>query len=341
MNKKSLKDHISIYFYKTADIAKKYHKNDVITLQFFQRHNDVKLCGINEVIELLVKNTNVDKYSIKYLPEGTIINNREVVLELEGPYYEFGIWEGIIDGILARQTSIATNAYRIAKVANGKTIISMADRADHYLNQLKDAYAINLGGIKNHSTLASSGHDLEHTFGSMPHALIQMFEGNAVEACRAYHQMFPNDNLYALVDFHNDVIADSLACLKEFGKDLKGVRIDTSKAMIDKMFTEGEAEFGVTTTQVKRLREALDANGGKHVKITVSSGFNADKIQAFEAEGTPVDTYGVGATLLKIWVNFSADATRLNGVNIAKAGRGYLKNPKLIKFDKKEGIYGK
>ncbi|WP_369085889.1 nicotinate phosphoribosyltransferase [Metamycoplasma spumans] len=331
-----LKDKISVYFFKTQKIAQKFRKNDIVTLQFFQRHNDVKLCGINEAIELLVKNTDIDKYTIRYLPEGSIINNREVVLELEGPYYEFGIWEGIIDGILARQTSIATNAYRIIKVANGKKVISMADRADHYINQLNDAYAIKIGGIDNHSTLASSNHDKSHTFGSMPHALIQMFGGDLVEACRAYHKTFPKDDLYALVDFHNDVIADSLACLKEFGKKLKGVRIDTSKAMIDKMFTEGEAEFGVTPTQVRRLREALDKNGGEHVKITVSSGFNAERIADFEAQDIPVDIYGVGATLLKIWVNFSADATRLNGENIAKAGRGYLKNPKLLVYKKEE-----
>ncbi|RMA79008.1 nicotinate phosphoribosyltransferase [Metamycoplasma subdolum] len=328
----NLKDKISIYFYKTQEIAKQKANKKIVTLQFFQRHNDVKLCGINEALEILKNNTDISKYSIRYIPEGSIIHNREVVLELEGPYAEFGIWEGIIDGILARQSSIATNAYRIVKAAGKKTVISMADRADHYINQERDAYAINVGGIKNHSTLLSSNYDEKRTYGSMPHALIQMFEGDVVEACKAYHETFPNDELYALVDFHNDVIKDSLDCLKEFGKTLKGVRIDTSKALIDKMFVEGEAEFGVTPTQVKRLREALDNNGGKHVKIVVSSGFDANRIQTFEDEETPVDSYGVGASLLKLHVNFSADATKVNGKLIAKAGRGYLKNPKLVEF---------
>ncbi|AWX69353.1 nicotinate phosphoribosyltransferase [[Mycoplasma] anseris] len=327
-----LKDRISTYFFKTEKIAKIYHKNDIVTLQFFQRNNDVKLCGINEAIEILIKNTNINNYSIKYLPEGSIIHNREVVLELEGPYYEFGVWEGIIDGILARQTSIATNAYRVVKAANGKTVISMADRADHYINQERDSYAIEVGGIKNHSTPLASRNSVQKPFGSMPHALIQMFEGDLVAACRAYHKTFPEDPLVALVDFHNDVISDSLACLKEFGKDLKGVRIDTSKAMIDKMFKDGEAQFGVTPTQVKRLREALDENGGEHVKITVSSGFDEKRIADFEAEQTPVDAYGVGASLMSIYINFSADATRINGKNVAKAGRGYLKNPNLITY---------
>ncbi|AZZ65386.1 nicotinate phosphoribosyltransferase [Metamycoplasma phocicerebrale] len=327
-----LKDHISIYFFKTKKIAQKFRRKEIVTLQFFQRHNNVKLCGINEVLKLLCKNTDTSKYIIRYLPEGSIINNREVVLELEGHYYDFGIWEGMIDGILARQTSIATNAYNVIKAANGKNVVSMADRADHYINQQNDAYALKVGGILNHSTLLSSNYDLARTFGSMPHALIQIFEGDVIRATEAYHKTFPNDNLYALVDFHNDVISDSLACLKKFGKTLKAVRIDTSKALIDKMFKEGEAEYGVTQNQVKRLREALDRNGGEHVKITVSSGFNVKRIKEFEDENTPVDTYGVGASLLKIWVNFSADATKLNDKLIAKEGRSYLKNDKLKQF---------
>ncbi|ACF07596.1 nicotinic acid phosphoribosyltransferase [Metamycoplasma arthritidis] len=327
-----LTDKISLYFHQTKEISEKYLPNNVVTLQFFQRHNDVMLCGINEVIKLLEENTDTSKYTIKYLPEGTIVKNREVCLELEGSYHDFGIWEGIIDGILARQSSIATNAYRIVKAANGKNIVSMADRADHYINQLNDAHAIEVGGIKNHSSFASSNFDASRTYGSMPHALIQMFDGDLVKACEAYHNTFPEDELYALVDFHNDVINDSLACLARFKDELKGVRIDTSKSMIDKMFEQDSNQWGVTPDQVKNLRKALDSHGGKHVKITVSSGFDAKKIAYFESLGAPVDTYGVGEALLKINVHFSADATRLNGKLIAKAGRGYLENKRLIKY---------
>lgn len=236
----------------------------------------------------------------------------------------------MIDGILARQTSIATNAYRIVKAANNKPIVSMADRADHYINSLNDIYASRVGGITNFCTLEGADFDLEKSYGSMPHALIQMFKGDIVKACEAYHETFPNSALYALVDFHNDVIFDSLACLKRFGKDLKGVRIDTSKSMVDKMFKEGEAQFGVTPLQVKRLREALDKNNGKHVKIVVSSGFDAEKIKKFEKQKAPVDSYGVGEALLRINIHFSADATRLNGIEIAKAGRKYLTNKNLV-----------
>ncbi|MBU4691124.1 nicotinate phosphoribosyltransferase [Mycoplasma zalophi] len=325
-------DNSAIYFSKTAKIAKKTLKNNITTLQFFQRNDNVILCGINEVLDILKKHTNTQNYKISYLKEGTIINNKDVVLELEGPYWEFGEFEGIIDGILARQSSIATNAYRIKQAARNKIVVSMADRADHYRNLSGDGYAIEVGGITNHATYASSNFKKENTWGSMPHALIQMFNGDIIEACKAYLDTFNTDKLVALVDFHNDVITDSLKVLKEFKTNLSAVRVDTSISMIDKMFVNNEQEYGVTPNQIKQLRKAIDNNGGKHVKIIVSSGFNAEKITYFEQENTPVDIYGVGGALVKIWINFSADATKNNGKLCAKAGRKYRENPELIEY---------
>ncbi|UWV83125.1 hypothetical protein NW067_02520 [Mycoplasmopsis cynos] len=75
------------------------------------------LAGISEVLELLEEVSDTSKYTIRYLPDGSIINNLDIVLELEGHYQDFGIWEGMIDGILARNTSIATNAWK-CKLAN-------------------------------------------------------------------------------------------------------------------------------------------------------------------------------------------------------------------------------
>ncbi|WP_342264238.1 hypothetical protein [Spiroplasma endosymbiont of Clivina fossor] len=45
------------------------------------------------------------------------------VLKITGPYHLFGYLEGIIDGILARRSSVATNCNEILKVSNDKPII--------------------------------------------------------------------------------------------------------------------------------------------------------------------------------------------------------------------------
>lgn len=86
-----MKQYTAKYFDKTKQIIEKHRKGSIVVLQFFQREDNVVLCGMNEVLDLLKKNTDVSKYSIKYLPEGSIVNNKEVVLELEGFYPEFGL----------------------------------------------------------------------------------------------------------------------------------------------------------------------------------------------------------------------------------------------------------
>lgn len=46
---------------------------------------------------------------------------------------------------------------------------------------------------------------------------------------------------------------------------------------------------------VERVRAALDGAGHGHVRIVVSGGFDAERIERFEALAVPVDSYGVTA----------------------------------------------
>ncbi|TNK83120.1 nicotinate phosphoribosyltransferase [Mycoplasmopsis pullorum] len=324
---------IASYFEKTKTILEREKPNNVIILQFFQRKDNTMLAGMNEVLELLKNETDTSKYKIRYIPDGTIINNLDIVLELEGNYQDFGIWEGMIDGILARSTSIATNAYSCVQAAQGKPVIFMGDRADHYLNQFVDGKAVALAGVKLVSTPAQKVIDSDEVFGSVPHVLLQGFNGDVVAAMQAYHKHFPNNKLIALIDYHNDIISDAKKVWDAMGTKVWGVRIDTSKNMIDHMFDDEEPHYGVNVEQVKRLRKALDEIGATSYKIVVSSGFDAKKIAHFEAEGAPVDYYGVGASIFKLNNSFSADATVLNGQLEAKEGREYRKNENLKEFN--------
>lgn len=330
-------DYVASYFLKTNKILEKEKPNEIITLQFFQRKDNSILSGINEVLSLLEQETDTTKYQIKYLPEGSKINNLDVVLELEGSYHYFGIWEGVIDGILSRCTSIATNGYNCAQAAKQKEIIFMGDRADHYINQEIDGKAIAVGGVKLVSTVAQNVIKSKSTFGSVPHVFLQIYQGDIVSAMKAYYKHFPNQKLIALVDYNNDVIKDSLKVWNAMGDKVWGVRIDTSLNMIDKMFDnqkENIKNYGVNVEQVKRLRKALDEVGATKYKIIVSSGFDDKKIEMFEQQNAPVDFYGVGQSIFKLNNSFSADATKLNGKLEAKAGRKYNPNPKLILYKK-------
>jgi nicotinate phosphoribosyltransferase len=333
----------AVYFLKTKEIVKKYKPNNVVTMQFFQKQQSV-LCGTDEVIALVKTFADhPEELEIFSLKDGDKIAPFETVLTIKGPYQYFGFLEGIIDGILARRTSVATNVYNVMKAAGvtgvQKPIIFMGDRDDHFTQQAGDGYAAYIGGSKAQATHAMNEWWGKKGMGTMPHALIQLFDGDVVAAAKAYHEMFPEDELIVLVDYNNDVITDALKVAREFGEKLKAVRVDTSRTMIDHYFVRHPEVLGtfdprgVNAPLIFALRGALDREGFPHVKIVVSGGFNEKRIQEFEEQKVPVDMYGVGSSLLKINVGFTGDNVELNGMPTAKAGRRLRPNPKLEKVD--------
>ncbi len=333
----------AVYFLKTRDIVNKYKKDNIVTMQFFQKNHAV-LCGTDEVIALLKTFAdNPDELEIYSLKDGDKISPFETVLTITGQYQTFGYLEGVIDGILSRRTSVATNVYNVVKAASAsgkqKQVIFMGDRDDHYITQAGDGYAAHIGGATAQATHAMNEWWGKQGMGTMPHALIQLFNGDIVAATKAYQETFPEDDLVALVDYNNDVITDSLKVARTYGKDLKGVRLDTSRTLIDQYFLRNQHLLGtfdprgVNAELVFALRNALDEEGFTHVKIVVSGGFNESRIQEFEEYGVPVDTYGVGSSLLKINIGFTGDNVLINGKHAAKAGRRYRPNPRLEKVE--------
>jgi nicotinate phosphoribosyltransferase len=84
---------------------------------------------------------------------------------------------------------------------------------------------------------------------------------------------------------------------------------------------------------VEKVREALDAAGYREVRIVASGGFNAARIEEFEAAGVPVDAYGVGSSLIRGENDFTADVLLLDGQPAGKVGRKYLPNQRLSKVE--------
>ncbi|WP_347862545.1 nicotinate phosphoribosyltransferase [Salimicrobium sp. PL1-032A] len=333
----------AVYFLKTKRIAQNHVKNNTVTMQFFQKGYAV-LCGTDEAIALIhTFADNPENLEVHSLKDGDRISPYEAVLTITGPYQDFGYLEGIVDGILARRTSVATNVYNVVKAARSsgkqKPIIFMGDRDDHYTQQSGDGYAAFIGGSTAQATHAMNEWWGKAGMGTMPHALLQMFEGDVVAATKAYQEEFPEDELTTLVDYNNDCITDSLKVARAFGEDLKGVRLDTSRNLVDKYFLRNEHLMGtfdprgVNPELVFALRRALDKEGFKHVKIVVSGGFTEDRIRHFEDRNVPVDMYGVGGSLLKINIGFTGDNVMLNGKHEAKEGRKHYPNPRLEKVE--------
>lgn len=325
------------YFLKSRKIVLETNPNNIVTMQFFQRKDDVMLCGIDEAIALVhtfAKNPSTLK--IEALNDGDIINANEPVLKITGKYEDFGYLESMIDGILARRSSVATNVYRVKKVLGDTPIFSMADRQDDYLTQVGDGYATYVAGINKVSTDAQGYWWNGKGMGTMPHALIQIFDGDIIKAADAYHKTFPNEKVTALIDYNNNVIHDTLMLARHLKEDLNAVRVDTSKALIDHYFddkdTSGFDPHGVCKELIFALREALDKEGFNYVKIIVSSSFNEEKIREWIKLKVPVDMYGVGTAFVNnTTVGFTGDLVELNGKPQAKEGRRNIPSTRLVK----------
>ena len=325
------------YFLKSREIVEKFAPNHIVTMQFFQRTDDAKLCGVDEAIALIhTFAKSPQNLVISALNDGDIIQANEPVLKVTGRYEDFGFLESMIDGILARRTSVCTNVYWVMKELNGTDIFSMADRQDDYRTQIGDGYASYVAGIRKVSTDAQGYWWSGKGVGTMPHALIELCGGDIIKASDLYHQTYPNEQVTALIDYHNNVVHDSVMLARHLGKTLRAVRVDTSKSLIDHYFddkdTSGFDPHGVCKELIFALRKALDDEGFNHVKIIVSSSFTKEKIREWVKLGVPVDTYGVGTSFVNnMTCGFTGDLVELDGKPEAKEGRKNIPSDRLKK----------
>jgi nicotinate phosphoribosyltransferase len=274
--------------------------------------------------------------AVSALRDGDRIDAWEPVIELTGPYRLVAHLESVYLGVLARRTLVASNVRKVVDAARGKPVLFFADRFDHWATQGGDGYAAFVGGAQGVATDAQAAWWGERGLGTIPHALIATFGGDTVAAVAAFARQFPGVPLIALVDFHNDSVATSLACARAFGERLWGVRLDTSGTMVDRALWSEMGEFpptGVNRRLVEKVREALDGEGFGHVRVIVSGGFTAERIAAFEATGVPVDSYAVGSSLLKGSADYTADVVLREGRPCAKVGRVHRPSTRLHPVD--------
>ncbi|MEK7513667.1 MAG: quinolinate phosphoribosyl transferase [Patescibacteria group bacterium] len=320
-------DYSDTYFNRARQILLKDNYHPLITIQVFQKQKDVTLCGIEEIKQLFQQTLKpVSKLTIHSLQDGDQISPWETVLTITGDYSLFAHLETIYLGILARRSLIATNMRRVVTVANGKPVLYFGARFDYFLNQAGDAYAASIGGAKGISTPAGATLINQTPIGTIPHALIAAYQGNIAQTAAKFNQNFPKLNTISLIDFNNNCVKGALESAKKLGKKLWGVRLDTAENIYD---VSTPKLPGVNPALVKKVRQTLDKQGYKWVKIIVSGGFNPEKIKQFEAAKTPVDIYAVGSNILSGQIDFTADAVRLNAKNLAKTGRKYSPNSRL------------
>jgi nicotinate phosphoribosyltransferase len=304
-----------------------------VLMQVFQKKHAV-LGGMDEAIAILkLCADDWDELTVHALYDGDEIEPWQTVLTIEGDYTLFAHLETLYLGVLARRTLISTNVRRVVEAARGKPILFFPARHDHHRVQTGDGYAAHVAGAIGVSTDAQASWWGGRGIGTVPHALISAYGGNTVLAATKFTEWAPEDmNVVVLVDFENDSAKTSLDVARALGPRLWGVRLDTSGQLVDRSLWDELGDFdprGVNERLVHQVRDALDGDGFEHVKIVVSGGFTAEKIERFERLDVPVDSYGVGSSLIRGDNDFTADVVLTDGRPSAKAGRRFRPNPRL------------
>jgi len=309
-----------------------------VVMQVFQKH-DSYLGGMDEAIAILkLCAQDWDELTVHALYDGDRIAPYESVMTIEGDYTSFARLETLYLGVLARRTLITTNVARVLEAANGKPIIFMPARHDHHRVQTGDGYAAHVAGQVMGAPIGVTS-DAQASWwggkgvGTVPHALIAAYGGNTVLAATKFAEWAPDDlNVTVLVDFENDSVSTALEVARALGPRLWGVRLDTSEALVDRSLWNELGDFkptGVNERLVRKVRDALDRDGFERIKIVASGGFTVEKIREFEQGGVPVDSYGVGSSLIRGSNDFTADVVLTDGRPSAKAGRGFRPNERL------------
>ncbi len=348
------------YFVRTARTLDHAGRDPEITLQFFAKKHGV-VAGLYECVRMLqtqlTPGYDYRDLQVEVLQDGYRVEPWEVALRVSGRYRGFAHLETTLDGVLARRSLIATNAARSVAAAGDIPVIYFAPRHDDWRIQTPDGYAARVGGGQSVSSDAGAAWWGGEGVGTMPHGLIAAYGGDTVEATLAFARYVrdeePDVPIVSLVDYNNDCVRDSVAVARamriEFGDGvLFGVRLDTSEKLVDQSLMEDadlwgrESLTGVNPHLVRKVREALDAEGFEYVGIIVSGGFTPRKIRRFTDLGLPIAAFGVGSSILGRGVeadgivtdfDFTADIVELDGRLESKVGRGKWDNPRLIRVD--------
>jgi nicotinate phosphoribosyltransferase len=302
-------------------------------MQVFQKKQAV-LAGMDEAIAILkLCSDDWEELTVHALYDGDEIRPYETAMLIEGDYTLFAHLETVYLGVLARRTLVSTNVRRVVQAANGKPILFFPARHDHHRVQTGDGYAAHIAGAIGVSTDAQASWWGGKGVGTIPHALIAAYGGNTVLAASKFAEHAdPDVNIVVLVDFENDSVRTALEVARALGDRLWGVRLDTARTLVDRALWSEMGYFdprGVNPRLVEKVRDALDAEGFERVRIVVSGGFDAERITEFEEKGVPVDSYGVGSSLIRGDNDFTADVVLTDGRHSAKVGRRYVPNPRL------------
>ncbi|MEO1091065.1 MAG: nicotinate phosphoribosyltransferase [Pseudomonadota bacterium] len=355
------------YFLKTREIVGR-HGDATVTYAVFMRR-PVVFCPRLAVawLETMAEQRGV-RFDIQLChPEGAWVGAGEPLMYLSGSFHELCDLETLLLQRLGPPCVAAYNAYTMCTDLPYVGFLAMDARhcAGSPMADMM-AYGASVGSARAQRErgargfIGSANDATAHYFGqekglgTMPHALIG-YAGSTLRAAEMYHDTFPDDPLYVLVDYFGSEISDSLQVCRKFTtlaeQGRLGIRLDThggrfvegldtaqSYAVLERHApdairtyrTERELTWltgtGVTAAALFHLRERLDDGGFNGVRIIASSGFSPEKCKLMASVRAPIDVIGTGSYLPGQWTETyaTADVVAYNGVRRVKIGREFL-----------------
>ncbi len=216
------------------------------------------------------------------MPEGTVAFPNEPLLRVTAPFREALLVESGLLHAINLSTLIATKASRVVWAARGRRVAEFAfRRAQEPYTVARSSY---IGGCASTSFLAAAFTYRLRATGTMPHALVQLFDDER-EAFAAVAESFNRYTL--LLDTYDTrrglqhAIEVAHLYRERLGHTLTAVRLDS----------------GDLNQESRYARETLDRAGLSDVQILASGDLDEFKIEELLRDGAPIDGFGVGTSL--------------------------------------------
>ncbi len=298
-----------VYFERTLKILKAKRINPIVKAEFIAKNLPENwpwavFAGLEEAMYLM-KHLPI---KVRAMKEGTVFYPYEPVMDVEGRYQDFCVYETAILGLICQASGIATKAARFKKLAGEKLIISFGARRMHPILAPMIERNAYIGGCDGVAVVKSGELIGEDPMGTMPHALIICF-GSTVEALKAYDEVLePKLKRVALIDTFLDEKFESLNVAEALGERLFAVRFDTPSSRRGNFYRI-----------LEECKWELNLRGYKHVKFYVSGGVKEEDVPVLNPV---VDGYGIGTSISNApVVDYAMDIMEVEGKPLAKRSK--------------------
>ena len=298
-----------VYFERTLKILKAKKINPVVKAEFIAKSLPENwpwaiFAGLEEAIYLM-KHLPI---KVRAMKEGTVFYPYEPVMEIEGRYQDFCVYETAILGLICQASGVATKAARFKKLAGDRVVISFGARRMHPILAPMIERNAYIGGCDGVSVVKSGEIIGEDPMGTMPHALI-ICMGSTVDAIKAYDEVLePKLKRVALIDTFLDEKFECLNVAEALGEKLFAVRFDTPSSRRGNFYRI-----------LEECRWELDMRGYKHIKFYVSGGIKEEDVPGLNPV---VDGYGIGTSISNApVVDYAMDIMEVEGKPRAKRGK--------------------